>query len=340
MRRNHQDETPLTQQAITERLLALDHAQWFTPRESWESNRRRFERTGHYKSRTSPDGSYLPAEYVYTEPDPSLPIEYDTSYGQWDALRKDSEVDPSKCYIMPEYASGSDYSGCLVERSNHKALIDMMPNGYEDGREYIDYSGGHGTFALAIRFDAVTAELLEALESVEDYPLLDESLHSEMEIESQVESWETCYRSEFKTALGKALHDAFLESARSDQRDTETDNDYETRLDDAETFLADDCGDMTDETVDRLFNELCELANEYWSNEQGGDSYIDVDRVVSRGLERVQKPNSEWSAKSAAEIVALIRSGMGDRKYDLGIVPYVDPNQLTLPFADLTMEVA
>lgn len=239
--------------------------------------------------------------------------------------------------MLVDYAGGSDYSGDLVNKSNHRALIEMVPEGYEDGAEYLDYTGGHGTYALAIRLDSVTPELLEAIESLEDYPLLDESLHSEMEIDAQNEAWEDTYRSEFKTALGKALFQEWVDSPATDQKDSETDADFEARQADVETFLSDDCGDLDNGTIDRLFYLMAELANEYWQNEQGSSCYIDVERVVSEGLRESRKSHlnesvSEWRKQSFGEVARMIQAGMSERKYDLGIMRYVDPRQLAFPF--------
>lgn len=347
MKRN---ETPESQRAITERLLALDHARFIEPEESWESNKRRYQDSGRYVYPTNPDGTAIlgsSPEWVVTPADPTLPIEYSASYGDWDELRggtanlEPDNIDPAKVYVLCEYAGGSDYSGDLVEKSNHKALIEMMPEGYEDGVQYIDYCGGHGTFALAIRFDAVTGELLEALEGLEDYPILDEDLHSQMESDAQSEAWESDYRGEFKTVLGRALFQEWVDSPATDQTETESDDDFEARQNAVEEFLQDECGEMSNETLDSLFYLMSELSNTYWENETGGSMYIDIDRVVSSGLRESRKASGndavfEWRAKTFGEVAGLIQAGMSSKKYDLGIMRYHDPNQLALPFGPVT----
>jgi hypothetical protein len=247
-----------------------------------------------------------------------------TSYGDWDELRSTSEVIPERCYVMPELCSGSDYSGSLVERANYQALLDDMPQGYEDGVEYITYSGGHGTYALAIRFDALSDDLLETLESLDDYPLISEDVHSHLEMESQDEAWSNGLRSDFKTALGSALASVYEST-------------HEEPDDDALEFLSDDCGEISDENIDRLFYLMADFGNVYWVNESGSDSYIDVDDVVKRGLD-AKRLNTEWRKSAYAEIKSLIQSSMSDRKYDLGIMRYIDPDQLTLPLLAVSHE--
>src|SRR5262249_11836238 len=159
-----------------------------------------------------------------------------------------------------------------VEKSNHKALLDAMPSEYEDGFEYLDIGGGHGTFAIAIRLDALTADMLETLESLEDYPLIDESLHSELEIESQNEAWESSIRSEFRTELGKYLAASFEHSAKAESLTDAT-------LESAIEWL-EDGADISDSDLAELCWKMADFANEYWTNEQGSDSYLDVEDVV------------------------------------------------------------
>lgn len=287
----------IKQQEITRRILALNHALFIEPRIS------------HYKGELS------------------------TSYGEWVELGKDAVIDPTECYVLPSYASGSDYSGDLVEVSNHKALLEMMPDSYTDGLEYLDYSGGYGTFGLAIRFDAVAEALIESLEGLEDYPVLDEDLHSQLEMESQNEAWESDIRSDFKKALGKALFQAWVDSPATDQKDNETDEMFDARQDAVETFLQDECGEMSDASINEIFYKMADRANVYWTNEQGESSWINVDDVVKRGLDSSRRAPvdqfEDWRTKSLAELHKLIQHAMSETKYDLHIVRYVDPNQLS-----------
>jgi len=176
--------------------------------------------------------------------------------------------------------------------------------------------------------DACTAadELLCALE---DYAIVDESDLSELESEEQSNAWEHGLRSEFRTALGKRLVSEFESGRKSDQRDRETDTDYNARYDATVDWL-EDGADISDGDLDQLFWDMAELANEYWE-----DGYISVDRVIARSLDRAESRSAgmnEWRAKSLAAVRAMLRDAMGDTKYDLGIVRYVDANQLELPF--------
>jgi hypothetical protein len=306
MRHHSRNETPVTTFALAERAVGLPNARLIEPRVSWRGG-----------------------------------DEIDTSYGRWNEVTKDSPIDPAEIYVLPDYCSGSDYSGSLIEVTNYKTLLAMMPSEYEDGVEYITYSGGHGTFALAIRIDALTEEILETLESLDDYPLLDESLHSELEIEAQNEAWDSWAKSDFKTELGRYMWTVFESSTRADQRAEESDEAYHARLDAAEEYLSEECGEIGESALCELFYKMADRANVYWENEQGSDMAIDVERVVSRGLEAPPRdPDDssrdsfqEYRRKSYRELCAMIQDSMTATKYDLGIVRFVDPDQLVFNFA-------
>src|ERR1035438_5296632 len=96
------------------------------------------------------------------------------------------------------------------------------------------------------------------IESLEDYPLIDESLHSELEMESQNEAWENSIRTDFRSALGKALVSEFESSHASDQNDEETDDAYQSRIDAAIEFLEDGAG-ISDDRSEEHTSELQSL---------------------------------------------------------------------------------
>jgi hypothetical protein len=179
--------------------------------------------------------------------------------------------------------------------------------------------------------DAITEEILEALESLEDYPLLDEDLHSQLESESQNKAWESWVRTDFRKELGAAMFSLWHSSPKAVQRDIETRADYESRLDDTEEYLSSDCGEISDDNLASIFWQLADLANVYWVNEEGAgsDSTIDVEAVVSRGLLKPE-PWSEYRKTAMAKLNAEIMAAMSERKYELGVARYIDPTQLNL----------
>ena len=291
MRRYHNTaDSPVTVFAILERLAEsyAIHA-WIKPSESWASIQRRYSGSSGYVD----TGIYGPNRYQWqrTEPNPALPIEYSTSYGDWTLLTDYSELSPDT-FIIPQYCGGSDYSGNLVEVSNHKAMVELLEGaGLEDGTDFITYSGGYGTFDIAVRAYSLAEidpsdaeEILSAIDGLSGYPLLDESLNSELEIESQNEAWDDWGKKEFTDELGKYF-------AAIIRRGLEDSNNYPA------TFRTLPCteelaeyaesGDwVPEDKVSLWFIELSEYSNEYWVNEEGSSSYIDMADVVKNGFER------------------------------------------------------
>ena len=157
-------------------------------------------------------------------------------------------------FLTPGILSGSDYcSSGSVEVSNHRVWLERygkLPNVY-------DVYGGYGTFAVAIRLDSLTPEMIEDLNALADYPLLDEEDHSEVETEAEQESWENCYRSDFTKALAQKFPN-----------------------------LEDVIEDLSTENVDTLFYALMERTNTYCEHESGNNAYVDLDRVVEGATEQ------------------------------------------------------
>lgn len=162
-------------------------------------------------------------------------------YGRW-------EVRPDGRYEVPDLLSGSDYSGCLVQRSNH----DVWRETFADGEDqwWCSVIGGYCTYAIVIDMEAITDDAREFLDALEGYCIADDDHHSNMEMEAQSEAWESWTRRDFIQALEK----------RFDAED----------LDVAADKIA----------LFELFYETSDRIGEYWVNEQGSDMYINVDKIV------------------------------------------------------------
>jgi hypothetical protein len=111
------------------------------------------------------------------------------------------------------YASGSYYMGTAVERSNYRVIQDQLPADC-----LVDISGVHDTYGVAflgtlespmmivagelVDADEDTATAIrEVVDSLENYPLLNESDHSELEAELEVEAWNDWGARDFERAL-------------------------------------------------------------------------------------------------------------------------------------------
>jgi hypothetical protein len=172
------------------------------------------------------------------------------SYNQWVAGRP-SDEEP---WSILEYATGSDYSGSLVEVSNYNGLCELLEEHHPDGSEPVVWCrthGGHGTFGLLVRYELLADEVREAIDALEDYPLLDDEAHSQLECEAQGEAWENWARRDFERALSSAMG-------------------------------VEDFPEMGSDTAHGLFDTAAEAANCYWENQSGGDMYVDIARVVKQ----------------------------------------------------------
>ena len=167
-------------------------------------------------------------------------------YGQWDSRRGGK-------YLVPSLLSTSDYTGGgLVPAAN----IRKWQEDFKDGDDvwWKTVTGGHGTNAVLISLDEVPEdvedEVADFLNGLQEYPLADEDLHSDLEMKAQTEAWENHVQKEFTRALEKK---------------------FSSDLDDADN-----------DKIFELFNEACEASSTYWENEQGDSMSIDVDRIVKK----------------------------------------------------------
>ena len=171
------------------------------------------------------------------------------SYGDLQPLTKYQEPEATDFY-MPPLMTGSDYcSSGSVEVSNHRVFLER----YKDVPNVYDVYGGYGTFAVGIRLDSITDDMLEDFRALADYPLLDEDDHSEVEREAEDEAWKSWARHDFIRELEKTFPD-----------------------------LEEIIDQMPEDKLDALFYELMERANEYWIHESGNSAYIHLDRVVAK----------------------------------------------------------
>ena len=110
-------------------------------------------------------------------------------------------------------------------------------------------------------------------------------------------------------------------------------------MESAEDFLSDECGMISDSDLGTLCWKMADLANVYWRNEQGSDSWLDVDDVIDGSIGSKRRDTSDYHKTAYAAIASLIQSAMSDDKYTLGIVRYVNPNQLHLDFTQSTITI-
>lgn len=197
-----------------------------------------------YNSFTNCNWRNLP--YFTREHISIIPKRESASYGDF----KETSEPTKDCYLMCELMEGSDYSnGRIVQASNLKAFLEEFKNCSGVHKVY----GGHNTFGIAVKIDCLTEEMIEIFTSLEDYPLLDEELMSDMELEEQNEAWESWVQSDFQSEIEKHL-----------------------KID------INDIGKRFDE----LFHHLTEEANEYWF-EDGCSQYIQLEPIAQECTEKL-----------------------------------------------------
>jgi len=142
--------------------------------------------------------------------------------------------------------------------------------------------------ALDPRFlsDHIGTDMVESLESLEDYPVLDENDWSALELERQAEAWESWAAADWRKEVEKQL-----QALAPDEADQYW---AEDRLDEVESL---------DGKLVELFYACAEQANEYWQEESDGSQWIRCERIVeSLNLEDLKTltglallpPSQEW----------------------------------------------
>jgi hypothetical protein len=150
--------------------------------------------------------------------------------------------------------SGSDYSGSSVEVSNMRAFKEE----YGD-ESFCPVYGDYGTYAVAIRLDWLTPAIWESLAALENYPVYDDQVLSEVETEAEEEAWENWARSDFKRELEKRFGSEAEDNGHEELFDLDT----------------------PEPAMRALFSCGMERSNTYWENEQGNSAWVDLERVVS-----------------------------------------------------------
>jgi len=199
-------------------------------------------------------------------------------------------------YVVPELLSYGDYdNSCLVQRSNYRVFLERF--GKVDG--VVELSGGYGTAAIAIRVDLLTSheELKDVIEGLDNYSLIDEEDHSELEQKAINEAWKDWGQKDFVSGLLDELGDKFNErSLKKVIRHKIFSKNFK----------------QMPHPFEVLFYSCMERANEYWQDE-GGEMTVAMGEIVAYAVEyillatmpRNELPlliGQEWKSKEALKI--------------------------------------
>lgn len=170
----------------------------------------------------------------------------DSHMGSYSSISNWEKLEFSDYYRI-NYLGYSDYSGSTYTKSNHQLFLKEF--GEIDGVKKV--YGGYGSNDIYIRLDVLNSnkEIQECLNSLDDYPVIDEDHLSEVEEEAKYEAWENYIRKDFLRALSKEFN-------------------YNLEK-------------VSNEFIDRLFRNLEEYTNVYWIFEYT-DAYFPLDDLLEK----------------------------------------------------------
>jgi hypothetical protein len=185
------------------------------------------------------------------------------SYGNFEDIASLDKADGRTVYVLPDMMSGGDYSNTgLVQKSNYRVFLERFGKLSGVHKVY----GGFGTYAIAIRHDLTESneEIKEVLSKLEDYPLIDEDDHSQLEMEEQGIAWKDWARRDFIRALLEldGIAEKFDEDSLAKILRRKL---YKTR--------------RKFDPYETLFYNAAEAINECWEDD-GGSMGIHVDKVA------------------------------------------------------------
>jgi hypothetical protein len=206
--------------------------------------------------RTAEDYGNPTLYYLHVDEEPEEGDEFDA----------DDDLSPSdwtggKAITIPVVVhSWFEYSDNSPDRSRAESNLNAMLKATEGINGVWLVYGYNDYHALAIRADLDDPEVLDALDSLEDYPLLDEDAAGELEIEYQDAAWSSWVRNDF----ARLLVQRYAEIAEEDGIDIE-----------------EWVGEALDAEDDDPLRDLFGRGEPEWREEAGGMT-IDVQRVVDR----------------------------------------------------------
>lgn len=174
-----------------------------------------------------------------------------------------------------------DYVGGDVEASNYRVLAEdksIAPH-------LIHLYGSHGYKGLA--YQAYTGpfppceELADALESMQDYCLLDDDDHSALEMELETEAWSDDGRADFVRALGGLF----------DELDDDYEHDTDALIHDADGVLVEARRDL----IDNLWREGCDVFNVNGGSGFCIETGCTVHFYIDEWCKGALAPRSQWS---------------------------------------------
>jgi len=114
------------------------------------------------------------------------------------------ENDPELGWVViPNALTYGDYTNSLVEKSNHEVFLEE----FGDREGVVPVSSAFNCWAIAITAKAIVEneDIVECLNSLQDYPLINDEKHSELCLDEYWEMWEQFGQHDFVKELCKVL---------------------------------------------------------------------------------------------------------------------------------------
>ena len=96
------------------------------------------------------------------------------------------------------FTAWGDYCGSTVEHANYNEMMES----FKDNPALYDIRGGYNSHSIVCHVDILQDEdILDILEGLQDYPLINDESHSNLEFDLQRESWDAWIKSDLKHKL-------------------------------------------------------------------------------------------------------------------------------------------
>jgi hypothetical protein len=172
----------------------------------------------------------------------------------------------------------------------------------------VTLSGGYDSHGIAVHIERAPDNIVEMLEGLSNYPLLDDSHHSELEMEEQNKAWDETFRDDYRRELEKAFTTTLEEFAEKHGLEIDTDVDLSA---------------VSDRDLDQHFWDWNEDQTVDWVNEDMS-MWINVEKIAKEVAEELfTNPDAapkgwEWPEGIPPNIAPV----------------FVDPRQTLLPFKE------
>lgn len=159
------------------------------------------------------------------------------------------DMNPNKDgkYVEMPHCTFSDYSGCLVQRSNYEWMLEN----YKDNENIHRIYGGYGTAGILFSIEYLESdnELQDIVNMLFDYPVIDDEKLSELELQIDEESWNDYIKSYIVRQLDNVNYN------------------------------------YNEDNLQGVVYNIMDKINEYFIHEDSNSSYLDIDKIIKYMLE-------------------------------------------------------